>query len=546
MRKKLLSVVLAAVMTVSVCACGNTQKPVNSSESETKQSEVASSDTTPVQSEVVEEKSLYPLVDEPITLKGVVLGTTQYEDLIVWDVVEEITGVNFEWITIDTEAINTYLAGDWEFDFIHSRKLADSIVSDYGVLGGRFADYNDYLDLMPNLQKTFEEYPEAKKVVTESNGEMYALPYIEASATATQVRPYYRTDLLEKYDIPVPKTTEELYQALKTYKEKNGTAGFSAFGLAETGYWGIMLYSAFGTSVQPDFEDDGTGNVVFNRTSEQYKHYLEYMNKLYEEELIQQEFLTFDNAKAVGLASSGDTVFYAQEAHSLGVDIFEDGQFHLDCLAPLTSEYSDDQEILAQLIASKGGMYLNAESKYLEILAQVFDIMYATEEVVEGSGLKGMSFCYGIEGKDYIKNEADGTYELVTPEGFESFTKYQYGTLIIDNAGRATDLEGYVTSTPGNGQARQFGFRDNVFPYACDESKVFPTSFLKFTPEEQDVITAKYTDIKKHVTEMRDKFLTGVADIETEWDDYCKAIETMGIEEVLDVYQAAYDRWNGK
>ena len=543
MKKKLFSVLLASVMTVSVCACGNTE-PANSSEAETKQSEAASSESASQSSEVVEEdKSLYPLVDEPITVKGITTLAGEYESRIIWDKVAEITGVNVEWVVVDSEAINTYLVGDWDFDFIHDKGLADSIVNDYGVLGGKFADYNDYLELMPNLQKTFEEYPEAKKAMTESNGEMYGLPYIESSATATQVRPYYRSDLLEKYDIPVPTTTEELYQALKTYKEKNGTAGLSGFQLVETGYLGSMLYSAFGTSVQPDFEDDGTGTVVFNRTSEQYKHYLEFLNKLYEEGLIHQEYMTLDYNAAFAQCQNGDTVFYNGEAHSLAAEDFEDGEFHLGVLAPLTSEYSDDQEILRQLIVSKGGMYINAESEYVEVLAQVFDIMYATEEVVEGSGLHGMSFCYGIEGVDYIKHD-DGTYDLVTPEGYESFTSYQYNALIVDNAGRATDLEGYITSTPGNAQARQIGFRDNVFPYACDASKVFPTSFLKFTTDEQDVITTRYTDIQKHVTEMRDKFITGVVDIETGWDEYCKAIETMGIAEVLEVYQASYDRWN--
>ena len=543
MKKKLFSVLLASVMTVSVSACGNTE-PANSSEAETKQSEAASSESASQSSEVVEEdKSLYPLVDEPITVKGITTLAGEYESRIIWDKVAEITGVNVEWVVVDSEAINTYLVGDWDFDFIHDKGLADSIVNDYGVLGGKFADYNDYLELMPNLQKTFEEYPEAKKAMTESNGEMYGLPYIESSATATQVRPYYRSDLLEKYDIPVPTTTEELYQALKTYKEKNGTAGLSGFQLVETGYLGSMLYSAFGTSVQPDFEDDGTGTVVFNRTSEQYKHYLEFLNKLYEEGLIHQEYMTLDYNAALAQCQNGDTVFYNGEAHSLAAEDFEDGEFHLGVLAPLTSEYSDDQEILRQLIVSKGGMYINAESEYVEVLAQVFDIMYATEEVVEGSGLHGMSFCYGIEGVDYIKHD-DGTYDLVTPEGYESFTSYQYNALIVDNAGRATDLEGYITSTPGNAQARQIGFRDNVFPYACDASKVFPTSFLKFTTDEQDVITTRYTDIQKHVTEMRDKFITGVVDIETGWDEYCKAIETMGIAEVLEVYQASYDRWN--
>lgn len=543
MRKKLLSVLLAAVMTVSVCACGDTE-PGNSSQTETKNSEVTSSETTSQSTKVVEgNDSLYPLVDEPITVTGVMVHTLQYEDIIVWEKVAEITGVNFEFITIDQEALNTFLAGDWDFDFIHYRKLSDVVVNDYGVLGGRFVDYNDYLDLMPNLQATFEEYPEAKKAMTEINGEMYALPNIEVSATATQVRPYYRTDLLEKYDIPTPTTTEEFYQALKTYKEKNGTAGFTGKGLNENNYWGAMLYAAFGTSVQPDFEDDGTGKVVYNRISEQYKHYLEYMHKLYDEGLIQQEYMTLDSQAALALAKNGDAFCHGDEAHSLSANDFEDGEFHLSVMAPLTSEYSDDREVLAQLPVNKGGMYINAESEHIEALVQAFDIMYATEEVVPGSGLKGMSFCYGIEGVDYIKHD-DGTYDLVTPEGYKSFTEYQFGHLIVDNAGLATDLAGYITSTPGNAQARQIGFRDNVFPYACDNSKVFPTNFLKFTTDEQDVITTKYTDIKAHVAEMKNKFITGIVDIETGWDEYCKTIEIMGLEEVLEAYQAAYDRWN--
>ena len=541
MRKKLLSMFLVAAMTVSAVACGKAET-TNTSEPETKTSEVETSETAQT-TEV--EKSLYPLVDEPITVTGLTCGMPDLKagDLKVWNKVSEITGVNIEWISIDGEALNTYLTGEWEFDFIHYNAVPASVVNDYGVLGGKLVNYYDYLDLMPNLQQTFVDYPEAKKAATQINGEMYALPHIEESATLTDVRPYYRTDLLEKYDIKVPTTTEEFYQACKTYKEKNGTAAFSGRGLDENTYWGVMLYSAFGTSVQPDFEDDGTGKVVYNRTSEQYKHYLEFMNKLYSEGLMQQEYSSMDANTFIGLASAGDTVFYGSEAHSLKADIFADGEFHLDCLAPLTSEYSDDQEILAKLPIVRNDMYINKDSKYIEELVQIFDIMYATEEVVEGSGLDGMSFCYGIEGEDYIKHD-DGTYDLVTPEGYDSFTAYQYGHLIVKNAGRATTLKGYITSTPGNGQARQIGFRDNVFPYNCDAEKVFPATFLKFTEDEQDVITTRYTDIQKHVKEMRDKFITGVADIEADWDEYCKAIETMGIAEVLEAYQAAYERWN--
>ena len=44
---------------------------------------------------------------------------------------------------------------------------------------------------------------------------------------------------------------------------------------------------------------------------------------------------------------------------------------------------------------------------------------------------------------------------------------------------------------------------------------------------------------------MEGRFITGVSDVEKDWDSYCATLETMGLQEVLEVYQAAYDRWNG-
>ncbi len=343
----------------------------------------------------------------------------------------------------------------------------------------------------------------------------------------------------------VPKTVDDFYNCLKVLKEKNGgKPAWCPRGLGEASYFGGMLYAAFGPDVNADFDADENGKVVYNRTSEQYKHYLEFMNKLYEEGLIDTEYLTVDNQYCLSLAQAEQTVFYGQEAHSFTADMFDDGQFHLSCLPPLTSEYDDTQTVLAQLPVMLNGFYINAETEYAEELCRAFDIMFATEEVVEGSGLEGQSFLYGMAGRDYVMND-DGTYEQVTPEGYgKSYTDYQYNELIFTNAGRATKLEGYITSTPGNGQARQIAFRDHVFPYASDNSEVFPTSFLRYTEDEQNVITGKMTDVQSYVNEMKSKFISGVADIETEWDAYVKGLDARGLQEVIKVVQASYDRWN--
>lgn len=554
MKKKLISMMLCAAMVVSACACGNTadeEKGKTTSE-ETKVQESTQGGTAEGKSSAEqdeEEEPTYPIVDEQITVKGLLvdMNTEQGDTRIVWDEVSELTGIQFEWIFLDSESLAVYLAGgDWDFDFIHY-SLDSTLVNDYGVEGGMFADYTDYLQYMPNLQAVFEEYPEALKAVKESNGEIYRLPMIEKSATATQARAYYRTDMLEEAGLDMPATTEELYEALKVLKEKNGGAApFSGFGLNETGYWGLMLYSAFGPSVNANFEDDGTGTVVFNRTSEQYKHYLEYMHKLYAEGLINQEYLTLDYAGALALTQSGETAFLGMEAHSLGAADFEDGEFHLSAVTPLTSEYDSERKVLGQLPVSLNGFFLNAESEYLVEMCKVFDIMFADEEVVEGSGLYGMSFCYGLENEHWkYSDNGEKTYEFITPEGYDgSFTNFQYNELIFTNAGLVTALEGYTATGNSNSVARQKAFVNNVIPYHCADSEVFPENFLKFTSDEQYVITNKYTDIQSYYTEMTSKFITGVEDIDTKWDEYCETFEVMGIDEVLAAYQAAYDRWN--
>ena len=43
---------------------------------------------------------------------------------------------------------------------------------------------------------------------------------------------------------------------------------------------------------------------------------------------------------------------------------------------------------------------------------------------------------------------------------------------------------------------------------------------------------------------MRAKFITGVENIDTQWDAYARTINNMGIADVIRAYQAAYDRWN--
>ena len=352
MRKRIVAMFLAAAMVLSVNACGSepsgneSKEPVQSSEKES--TEQASTEASVT--EEPKDDSLYPLVDEPITIKGLVVDgdTSVSKERVIWNIVGELTGVNIEWEVIDKEALATYLAsGNWP-DIIHYA-LSDSMVNDYGVIGGRFVNIKDYLDIMPNLAQTYEDYPELKKASTESNGEIYVLGSINKAVTNVKVRPHIRMDVLNAAGLEKPETIDEFYDVLKTLKEKNREAAWIPVLGANNSYWTPMVFSAFGTLTDMIFGDDGNGNVLFARNTDQMKHYYEFMNKLYEERLIHQESVTITSDQRKELEkNSGYVAISEQASGALTKEFFANGEIQLECCIPFTSEYDDTREIMEQ------------------------------------------------------------------------------------------------------------------------------------------------------------------------------------------------------
>ena len=541
MKKKMLSMLLAAAMVVSVCACGNSEETQKSEESKTQQSATESSEEKSEASESVEEeKPLYPLVDTPITVKGVYVGDNPNKDgkldRVVWNEVSELTGINIEWEVVPAEALATYLAsGDWP-DFFHGN-LNDSIIYDYGVLGGRFVNYLDYLDVMPHFVKACEDYPMVGKGSVLENGEMYKLLVVDNSVTATNVRAYVDKSVLDKAGVAMPTTVEELEEALRDLKAFYGEPSFIPKLSDYTNCWGNMLYAAFGTGCNPTWDVDDNGQVYFAGMTEQMRLYYTYMNNLYDEGLIHPECATLDASAIKELELSGKVAFIDRAGNNVPAD--ENGVWHITSSPVLTSQYDSTKEVMGvTFVNATNSFFINSDSKYVKELCQMIDISYAEEEVVEGSGLLGQSFVYGIEGEHWQRN-ADNAYTFFVPEGYSSFNEFQRAELVWQNLGRADALAGMVTDTPSNNQSRQMGFVNEIIPYM--EKEPFPTNFLVFTEDQQYVIDNKWTEINAYVNQMRVEFVTGVTDIETGWDTYIKTLERMGIDEVVAVYQEAYE-----
>ena len=530
MKKRLLSLLLAAIMVVSVCACGNTAGGAGSNED----TRVAVENYVPT----------YPIVDEKITITAMVVGkdTSISETRRVWDEVEELTNIHIEWECIDTDAFATRLAsGQWPDLIAHA--MSTAVEYDYGVLGGRFVNYLDYLDIMPNLKKTFDDYPKTLAYGTQLNGEMYSLFRVSGGhPTSVYCRPHYLKHVLSAAGVTEePTSVEEFYDALVKCKEFYGGPSYIHDINIRSGY-SPSLFGAFGSLTQLDFADDGTGKVVASRTTEQMRLYYEFMHKLYEEGLMHKEYLTLDSAAVLKLAQSGTYAFIPPAAaQKLTLDDLAGDWMNLETMMPFTSEYDETRECISYPDYYKThGMYINKDSQYVEEICKMLDIAFATEEVAPGTNLKGTNFGHGPETTTWVNN-GDGTFTEVIPEGYENKSKFM-ATYTWDSLGRNDAIAGMVTSNPGNQQRRQVGYLEKIHPYMSD--LYVDTVNIKFTEDEQYVIENKYGEINSYINQMEAAFISGSADLDTEWDTYVQTLEQMGLAEVTAVFQSGYDRFN--
>ena len=269
------------------------------------------------------------------------------------------------------------------------------------------------------------------------------------------------------------------------------------------------------------------------------------MNKLYEEGLLHQEYLTLDTNSMLSLVQDGSAIFFAECALSITEDMFPDGQLHIGTLSPLVANKGDTPRCLKPgVVKNEKNFIINANSAYVEEICKLVDIAFATEEVQEGTGLYGLAFNYGPVGMCIHLND-DNTYDLTMPDGSDGFTTdWMYKNVNYFMQG-VMQLGEYITSTPGNSQERQRGYAENVIPYATMED--LPTYYFSFTEEEQAVIDQYSTEFDSFVDEMRNKFIMGVEDINDDatWEKYCSQMEAYGMNELVAVNQSAYERFMG-
>ncbi len=388
----------------------------------------------------------------------------------------------------------------------------------------------------PNFKKILDEHPEYIKDLRSSDGKDYFLPFIGAVKTFKVWM--VREDWLQKLNLKQPETLDDWYNMLKAFKEKdpngNGKQDEIPYTTRNTKAGVLSFMEAFGISGfeanEQFFIEDN--KVKYAYTDPRCKEALAFINKLYKEGLIDPEYATNDTKVWLSRITSevaGSCQDTTARAYSLG-DAIRKASSNASAnlvVVPPPKGPTGIQMTTSQMQPVRGYTAISTNSQHKAEIVKLFDYFYSDE------GNLLMNF--GIEGQTYTMENGKPTYT-------DAIAKDPKGRSILSMLNVYGHREWAYRQDIGYEDAmldaRYVQFRNEMEKY------IRPTiPALSFTEDERDVINNKYTEIQTYKDEMIDKFIMGKEPIE-KFDEFVKKIQDMGIDEVLKVEQAAFDRYN--
>ena len=548
MIKKSIALCMAAVLSLSaLTACGNEAQ--ESSESKQQSSETAVVSTaTEATSEVVEEIA-YP---EEISIfaamgaSSTALGFKDFNDAYWAQALEEITGTHVEWSIpasgASTEKFNLMIA---------SEEYTDAIVYNWPAVEGgpeMYLEDEVIVDLtelipecMPNLNAYLEEHPEIKKTMQNEAGQILYIPFIRDDvALNIFVGTLIRTDWVEKLGLEIPKTTDDLYTVLKAFKEKdpngNGQADeipMSGVGFKENPFGIGSLLWAFDTHFSFYVED---GKVVWGPMEERFTEGLGYIAKLYDEDLIDIDYLLNDRTAmdSKALADRVGFLFTYQPTKYYNNKEFNNGTNVMMGIPYLTTADNDSlmcfNSAYTQSVMGAASLAVTTACEDPKALLKWLDTVYSEEGIIlMNYGEEGTHFEY-VDGKPYVD------YSVLTAD---EQREIKANTMVLDTAFPSLQQWDAVSSTysPWGGESISIWAED------VDISGILPT--LSFTSEEKEQIANKLTELETYADTEMNNVVIGKLSIE-EWPKIVEKFKEMGIEEILEVYNTAYQRYLAK
>ena len=320
MRKLLTSLLLCTLAVLMLAGCGSKGGNGGASESQGLDVDPASLAFPLAETATIEVMTNYPAGTE-----------SDPNNRTIFKRLEEKTNVHVNWNAISSDQWGDKITLQMSNlktlpEFIFSASFNDTDLLKYAKQGV-IINLEEYIDkYMPNLLKVFEQAPEYRAMCTDENGHIWALPWIEQlgyEKTAIQTidnMPFINKNWLDFLGLEVPTTVEDFEKCLLAFRDNadklkaefniDGDVIPMSFIINDGGQDPMVLINGFGEGYgDPDkgrhiavTEDK---KVICTAQTEGFRKGLEWLHKLYAEDLIDKDAFTHDWSTYVAKGKSG-------------------------------------------------------------------------------------------------------------------------------------------------------------------------------------------------------------------------------------------------
>ena len=476
------------------------------------------------------------VVDEPLTYEiyypmGARLLAEKPEDHLAWIELEKASNIKIEFIDAPSIDIDLLVAsGDLPDMIWFGCSPAQS--AELGM-AGVFAPLDDLIDAnAPNLKYYLDNYPLLKGCMVAPDGKNYCLPKIMMDYPAWGGW-FMREDWLDEVGGQVPDTTDDFYELLKAFKERDPDC-YPLIGDPENIAWN------WGPPIGPNYGVNlffvNEGRIEFGPLDPRWIEGAEFVRKLYTEELVPPDYASLrgKGSKATNFAAGVSGVTWGWFSHigAVGLALMTETGSDVKAFIPPKGPYGDREYY------SIGGMLHSNSAAIFSDCPNKAELMQYIDFHFSHSG--ALLHHWGLEGVHYDVVDGHPQWAAAHLKMLEEMglttDEYQAGYVYCIGGPEVQDADASkaLIQTPGGKDAA------DVWNRISFKGRV-PEGIL--TREESDVIRGVMTDVNTLIHESTAEYITGAKPL-AEHDQLMQTAESAGIEKAQAAYQAMLDRYN--
>ncbi len=554
--KKTLSVGMCLALLLTACAPSASSSPASQAPA---QSGSGTQSAAPTQSSEAGtgEKKVYTLTGKTDSNDG------PWKDMYLFEYVQEKFGFDLEITEIPgsvwNEKINIAFATNEYPDFFLNG-LTETDRQTYGSQG-IILDLNSYItpEITPNIAGIYQKYPELKAATQSYDGHLYHI----SGYDKTNIREYAQTRFFinkkwaENLGVKVPTNLDEYYTYLKAVKDgdadgdgntddeypisgsfENDPSSILTPVLAAYGY-----ALSFSTRTETTYVDVKDGKVIYVPIEDNFKEILAYMRRLYQEQLLDNEFFTQSKDQRDAKIASGKVAAFCDNAQWLQMtDPALYSQW--DGLEPMTSDVNQTKVWPAHDVKMLGQFAITDKCSDPVDLLRFADWCFTQEAYLIHLGGYGVGTVPGREG-GYVLEHLDASYgenairmNFTVPAEYPNESKWREATLSPGWASIPVNRSEFtMVESSENELALNDAINNNYTPYY----KVGWPSSTKFSAEEIDELSLIRADLDPYLRQMVSKFIAGEESLDN-FDQFVQGCKDRKLDRYLEIYQTAYDR----